>query len=82
MVNICEDLVMHAVNLYIDETQSQDSFQSLKKELMMDAHVENVAFSTKMPHDMLVEYDEKFVSPNSIVDQLESHGLHVDITGG
>lgn len=49
---------------------------------MMDAHVENVAFSTKIPHDMLAKYDEKFVSQNSIVDPLESHGFHVDITGG
>lgn len=73
---------MHAVNLYIDETQSLNSFQSLKKELMMDSHVENVAFNIKMPHDMLVEYDEKFVSPTSIIGQLESQGLHVDITGG
>ena len=73
---------MHAVNLYINETQSQNSFQNLKSGLMKDSHVENVAFNTKMPHDMLVEYDEAFVTPTSIIGQLESQGLHVDVVGG
>ena len=73
---------MHAVNFYIDESQSQNSFQNLKRELMMDTHVTNVAFNSKMPHDMLVEYDEAFVSPTSIIEHLESQGLHVDVTGG
>ncbi len=73
---------MHAVNLYIDETQNQNSFQNLKSGLMMDSHVENVAFNSKMPHDMLVEYDEAFVTPTSIINQLESQGLHVDVVGG
>lgn len=73
---------MHAVNFYINETQNQNSFQSLKEELMTDSHVANVAFNIKMPHDMLVEYDEAFLSPSSLIGQLESSGLHVDITGG
>ncbi|MDH5424245.1 MAG: hypothetical protein OEY29_04515 [Gammaproteobacteria bacterium] len=73
---------MHAVNLYIGESQSENSFQSLKNELMTDSHVVNVAFNSKMPHDMLVEYDEAYVSPSSILSHLEAHGLHVDVTGG
>lgn len=73
---------MHAVNLYIDEIQSENSFSSLKTGLMSDTHVVNVAYNTRMPHDMLVEYDESYLTPLSIVSQLESKGLHVDITGG
>ena len=73
---------MHAVNLYIDEIQNANSFNSLKNGLMTDDHVVNVAYHLKMPHDMLVEYDESYVTPSTIVDRLESQGLHVDITGG
>lgn len=73
---------MHAVNLYINESQSENNFQILKDELMMDGHVTNVAFNSKMPHDILVEYDESFVSPSLIVGHLVSHGLHVDVIGG
>lgn len=73
---------MHAVNLYIDESLNERNFQELKTELMMDSHVSNVAYHLKMPHDMLVEYDESFVSPSSIVGHIEAHGLHVDVTGG
>ena len=73
---------MHAVNLYIDENLNEQNFQKLKTDLMSDSHVVNVAFNMKMPHDLLVEYDEDFVSPLSIVGHVESHGLHVDITGG
>ena len=73
---------MHAVNLYINENLNEKSFQDLKNELMMDSHVLNVAYHSRMPHDMLVEYDESFVTPSSIIGHIESHGLHVDITGG
>jgi len=73
---------MHAVNLYIDESLNEASFKELSSELMMDSHVVNVAYNTRMPHDMLVEYDEAYVKPKAIVGHLESHGLHVDITGG
>ena len=77
-----EDQVMHTVNLYINESQSENNFQDLKAELMLDSHVANVAFHRQLPHDMLVEYDESYINPSSIVGQLESHGLHVDVTGG
>lgn len=73
---------MHAVNLYINENLNEHNFQELRSELMTDSHVVNVAYNAKMPHDMLVEYDEAFVRPSTILERLESHGLHVDITGG
>jgi len=73
---------MHAVNLYIDENLNEKNLNQIKSELMMDSHVTNVAYHSKMPHDMLVEYDEAFVTPSAIVGHLESHGLHVDVTGG
>jgi len=73
---------MHAVNLYIDESLNETNFQALKSELMMDNHVANVAYHANMPHDMLVEYDEGYVSPSSIVGHIEAHGLHVDVVGG
>lgn len=73
---------MHAVNLYINETLNENNFKELSSELMMDSHVVNVAYNMRHPHDMLVEYDETFVTPSAIVGHIESHGLHVDITGG
>ena len=73
---------MHALNLYIDEELAENSLSELKSELMQDSHIANVAFSRKQPHDMLVEYDEAYVQPSSIVSQLTSHGLHVDVIGG
>lgn len=73
---------MHAVNLYIDESLNEENFQELRAELLMDSHVVNVAYHVTKPHDMLVEYEETFVTPSAIVGHIESHGLHVDITGG
>lgn len=74
--------MMHAVNLYIDELQNESSFKALSSELMTDSHVVNVAYNSRMPHDMLVEYDEAYVTPSAIISHLESHGLHVDVIGG
>jgi hypothetical protein len=73
---------MHAVNFYIDEVLNEQSFNSLKTDLLMDSHIVNVAFHKNQPHDVLVEYDESFVNPTGIIGQLESRGFHVDITGG
>lgn len=73
---------MHAVNIYIDETLNDYNLQEIKNDLMTDSHVLNVAYHNKMPHDILVEYEERHIQPIGIVNQLESHGLHVDITSG
>ncbi|MDH5517238.1 MAG: hypothetical protein OEY36_05370 [Gammaproteobacteria bacterium] len=73
---------MHSVNLYINESLNEANFQAIKSNLMADSHVVNVAYHSRMPHEMLVEYDEAYVSPSSIVDFIASQGLHVDVTGG
>lgn len=73
---------MHSVNLYINETLNDSNFQAIKSDLMTDNHVINVAYHARQPHEMLVEYDEAYVSPSSIVDHIAAHGLHVDVTGG
>ena len=73
---------MHAVNLYINESLNEENFKQLRSDLMHDSHIVNVAYNSRMPHDMLVEYDETYVKPKSILGHFESLGLHADITGG
>lgn len=68
---------MHTVHIYISEGPESPELDRLRNELLADPHVANVQCT---PHEMLVEYEEHFVSPSHITGLLRRHGLHGDVT--
>lgn len=68
---------MHTVHIYISETPEASALEQLRNELLSDPHVANVQWT---PHEMLVEYEEQYVSPTRITGLLRRHGLHGDVT--
>ena len=72
---------MNTINIHIDETIDSNEFSGLRQELLSTPHVRDVQFNTKMPHDMLVEFDEHENVPMHVLDVFKGHGLHADIVG-
>jgi len=73
---------MHTIQVYIDETLDAEGLNELRKSLLALPHVENVAFHTNTPHDVLIEYEEHHVQPMQIVENMNSRGIHADIISG
>ena len=72
---------MNTINVHIDETISINEFSGLRQELLSTPHVHDVQFNPKMPHDVLVEFDEHENVPMHVLDIFKEHGLHPDIVG-
>jgi hypothetical protein len=72
---------MNTINIHIDETISGNELSGLRQELMSAPHVRDVQINSKMPHDMLVEFDEHENVPMHVLDIFRGHGLHADIVG-
>ncbi len=68
---------MHTVHIYITEGPEVSDLEQLRSELMSDPYVANVQCS---PHELLVEYEERFLGPAQITSVLRRHGLHGDVT--
>lgn len=73
---------MHTIQVYIDETLDAQGLNELRKSLLALPYVENVAFHTNTPHDVLIEYEEHHVMPMQIVETMNSRGIHADIISG
>lgn len=73
---------MHTIQVYIDETLNAEELNELRKSLLAVPHVENVAFNSKLPHDVLIEYEEHHVMPMQIVETMSQRGIHTDIISG
>jgi len=73
---------MHTVQIYIDETLDADGLSNMRASLLDMPHVENVALSARDPHDVLVEYEEKYVQPMDILASMSRRGLHPDVISG
>ena len=71
---------MHTVHIHIDETLDADQLHGLEDVLMHRPHVASVMLSERMPHDMLVEYDQRHIHPMDILSNLAYTGLHTDVT--
>jgi hypothetical protein len=71
---------MHTVHIHIDETLGAAELQHLEQALMHRPHVAQVLFNSKLPHDLLVEYDEHYIHPMDILDNIAYTGLHTDVT--
>lgn len=72
---------MHSINVHIDETMKQGDIEGLRQQLLQDPHVSNVEMRSEMPHDMLVEFEERHDVPLHVLDMLKQRGLHADIVG-
>ncbi len=70
---------MNTVQVYIEETLNASRLQDVKNMMMTLPHVHNVEFNDKLPHDMLIDFDANYNVPISIVEKLESEGMHPDI---
>ena len=73
---------MHTIQVYIDETLDEQGLAELRNTLLAIPHVEQVKMNSKMPHDLLVEYDEHHVMAMDIVNRLYQRGLHPDVISG
>lgn len=73
---------MHTIQVYIDETLNAKRLNELRKTLLALPYVENVAFNTSAPHDVLIEYEEHHVMPMEIVKTMNRQGIHADIISG
>ena len=72
---------MNTINIHIDETVSDKDLSGLRRDLMAAPHVRDVQFHAKMPHDLLVEFDEHENVPMHVMDIFKERGLHADIVG-
>lgn len=70
---------MNTVQVYIDETLDPQRIDSIKAMVMGIPHVHHVEMNSSVPHEMIVEYDAHYNIPISIMEKLESAGVHPDI---
>lgn len=70
---------MHTIYLRIDDNLDEGSMRDLQRELSRLGHITDVEIHKRTPHDMLVEFEEQYVSPMAILRQLGRYGVHADI---
>ena len=73
---------MHTVYIHIDETLDHDHLLSLQNNLRNMDHITDVEVNDKIPHDVLIEYEEKHITPMDILEALRKQGVHADIMSG
>ena len=71
---------MHTIQVYIDETLSEEGLKTIKNMIRGIPHVTNVEANASAPHDVVVEYEEHHNIPMQVIDKLHDEGLHPDIT--
>lgn len=70
---------MHTIYIHIDENLDEAQLSSLKKDLQQLDSVGDVEVNARLPHDMLVEYEETGITPMAILRELHRCGVHCDI---
>ncbi|MGD2074598.1 MAG: hypothetical protein PVI91_05235 [Gammaproteobacteria bacterium] len=70
---------MHTVYIHIDEELGGQEMRSLQGDLAQVRYINDVEVNERIPHDLLVEFDETHISPMAILRELNRHGLHADI---
>jgi hypothetical protein len=70
---------MHTVYIHIDEDLGDQEITALQGDLARVRYITDVEVNNKIPHDLLVEFDETHISPMAILRELNRHGLHADI---
>jgi len=74
--------VMHTIYLRIDEDLDEGGMRALQDDLRSVGHITDVEVHPRTPHDILVEFEEQFISPMAILRELNRHGIHADIVSG
>jgi hypothetical protein len=72
---------MNTINIHIDETIGSNELSGLRQKLLAAPYVRDVQLDSKMPHDVLVEFDEHHNVPMHVLDIFKEQGLHADIVG-
>jgi len=70
---------MHTIYIHIDEDLDEQQLFSLKGDLQRLDSVRDVEVNARIPHDMLVEYEETAITPMAILRELHRSGVHCDI---
>lgn len=70
---------MHTIYLRIDQDLDENRMRTLQKELSGVGHITDVEIHSRTPHDMLVEFEEQYISPMSILKRLGHFGVRADI---
>ena len=73
---------MHTIYLRIDEDLDESGMNSLREGMQSVSHITDVEINTRTPHDMLVEFEEDYISPMAILRELDRRGVHADIMSG
>lgn len=73
---------MHTIYLRIDEDLDEQGMRELQEGLRGIGHVTDVEMDAGTPHNILVEFEEEYISPSAILRQLQRHGVHADIMSG
>jgi len=73
---------MHTIYLRIDEELGETGMSTLRDGMRGVAHVTDVEINAKTPHDMLVEFEEEYISPMAILKELSRRGVRADIMSG
>ncbi len=70
---------MHTIYIHIDENLDEQQQMVLKDDLEHMEAVSDVEVNARLPHDMLVEYEETRITPMAILRELHRCGVHGDI---
>jgi diketogulonate reductase-like aldo/keto reductase len=70
---------MNIISIHIDEALDDRRLSELKEDLAQVPHVARVEFSPALPHDLMVEYEERHNVPVMVLARLAKQGLHSDI---
>jgi len=73
---------MHTIYLRTDEDLGDNRMRDLQAELRAVGHITDVEINSRTPRDILVEFEEAFISPMEILKQLQRKGIHADIMSG
>jgi hypothetical protein len=72
---------MHTICVRIDEDLDEGSMRALRDDMRGVGHITDVEVHARTPHDMLIEFEEEYISPMAILRELGRHGVHADIVG-
>lgn len=70
---------MHTIYVRIDEDLDERNMRALQDDMRGVGHITNVEVHARTPHDMLIEFEEEYISPMAILRELGRHGVHGDI---
>lgn len=71
--------MMHTVYIHIDEELSPEQLQELHEKIGSLSFVTDVEVNSRVPHDLLVEYQPSRGMPMPILNHLNRLGLHADV---